>query len=156
MKEVLALEPVTFLWKEEWQNKHVYVHSDDQCAVSIINKGTNSNTKVMSSLLRIFWWSIEYNFRLTAVYYPRERNALADWASRLLQKDAATKLFANLQSSNFYKNPESETGGRGGDIPGSMLCSNHPTDLQVATEGLPDFLPPHEHTTSASMIKYGG
>lgn len=150
IKEVLALEPAAFLWGRKWANKHIYVHSDNQCAVAIINKGTNANTDVMLSLRRVFWWSIEFNFRITAVYYPGERNILADLASRLTEPKAAEKLFTILQSSNCYRDPESGTRGGGGTVPRAVLCGDHTEDLQITKEDVSDLLPPNEHSTSTS------
>ena len=99
-KEVLALEPAVFLWAEHWRNKKVFVHSDNRAAVGIINKGSCRDTTVMASLRRVFWASAVYNFRLKAVYYPGERNVLADAASRLHQPGMFDFLFG--KTCRFY------------------------------------------------------
>ncbi len=70
VKEVLALEPAVLLWGSSWEGKTVYVHSDNQCAVAVITKGSSQNKDIMASLRRVFWSSISSNFRLRARYYP--------------------------------------------------------------------------------------
>ena len=83
MKEVLALEPAARLWGHLWRDRQVTVYSDNTSAVSIINKGTTKDPRVMHSLRNVFWLSAIYNFRLRALYYPGSRNTLADACSRL-------------------------------------------------------------------------
>ena len=83
MKEVLALEPAARLWGHLWANRLVTVYSDNTAAVSIINKGTTKDPRVMDSLRNVFWLSAIFNFRLKALYYPGIRNTLADACSRL-------------------------------------------------------------------------
>lgn len=82
-KEVLVLEPAAHLWAPLWANSVIYVHSDNQCAVGIINKGNSKNETVMTSLQRISWLAARWNFSVKAVYYPGERNLIADALSRL-------------------------------------------------------------------------
>lgn len=91
-KEVLALEPAATCWAPYWSNKKVYVHSDNQAAVAIINKGSSKNSMVMDSLRRVFWLSAIYNFRLQAVYYPGPSNFLADAVSRLHEPGGVQRL----------------------------------------------------------------
>lgn len=82
-KEVLALEPALTLWGHQWANHRVHVHSDNQTAVAIINRGTSRDPRVMQALRRIFWLSATYNISLVAHYYPGHANVLADACSRL-------------------------------------------------------------------------
>ena len=82
-KEVLALEPAAHIWASACKDKKVYIHSDNQAAVAIINKGSSKDPVVMSSLRRIYMLSAIFNFRLVAVYYPGRHNQIADAASRL-------------------------------------------------------------------------
>ena len=49
-KEVLALEPAVTRWSHLWAGKKVFVHSDNQAAVAIINKGSCRDSFVMQSL----------------------------------------------------------------------------------------------------------
>ena len=82
-KEVLALAPAVDLWGPGWQGRRVYVYSDNQAAVGILNRGTAKNAFVMGVLRRIWWLSVVYDFRIKAIYYPGRLNVIADAASRL-------------------------------------------------------------------------
>ena len=82
-KEVLALLPALMLWAPRWANHRVHIHSDNQTAVAIINKGTCKHPRVMDTLRSIFWLTASYNIRLVAHYYPGSHNTLADACSRL-------------------------------------------------------------------------
>jgi len=91
-KEVMALEPAAQYFAPFWANKLVHVYSDNQAAVSIINKGSCKNPTVMDSLRRVFWLSVIYNFRMKAFYYPGESNVLADSVSRLHEPGSWDRL----------------------------------------------------------------
>ena len=92
-KEVLALEPAVHQWAPYWCNKKVFVHCDNQAAVSIINKGSCNNSVVMNSLRTVFWLSVMYNFRLKAVYYAGRFNKIADSVSRLHEPGGLSRLY---------------------------------------------------------------
>jgi hypothetical protein len=81
-KEVLALEPAVTHWASWWRNRKVYVYSDNQAAVAIINRGSCRDCLIMQSHRRIFWLSATYNFRLKAVYIPGKENIISDAISR--------------------------------------------------------------------------
>ena len=100
--EVLSLEPAAYRWAHLWRNKRVYVHCDNQCAVTIINKGSSRNPTVMSSLRRVFWLSVVYNFRIRAVYYPGISNRLSDCVSRLHEPGGVERLFQCMTNLGFY------------------------------------------------------
>lgn len=95
-KEVLALEPAALHFAPLWRNKKVYVHSDNQAAVAIINKGSSKDPLVMDSLRRVFWLSATFNFRLHACFYPGTSNFLADSVSRLHEPGGVQRLRALL------------------------------------------------------------
>lgn len=104
-KEVLALEPAAQVWGHLWSNRKVFVHTDNQAAACIINKGTCRNSVVMKALRRIFWLSAVYNFRLRAVYYPGRNNELADAVSRLHESkglNRLNRLLCNLLPNSSY------------------------------------------------------
>ena len=98
-KEVLALAPAVDLWGPGWRGKTVTVHSDNQAAVGILNRGTAKNPFVMGVLRRIFWLSVRHNFRWRAVYYPGYRNIIADAASRLREPRGFVRLQNFLQNT---------------------------------------------------------
>lgn len=95
--EVLALEPAAHLWAPEWANKIIKVHTDNQAACAIINRGTARNPFVMDSLRRVFWLSAIYNFKISAVYYPGDHNVIADAFSRI-HEPAAWKIINSFCS----------------------------------------------------------
>ena len=101
-KEVLTLEPAARLWAHWWANHRVTIHSDNQAAVGIINRGTAKDPFIMAALRRVFWLSAIYNFRLRAVYYPGARNTLADAASRLHEPGALQRLMTALDHTALY------------------------------------------------------
>ncbi len=82
-KGVVALEPAINQWAPLLTNKKVIIHSDNRCAVSIINRGSCKHPVVMQALRRIFWLSVMYNFRISCVYIEGVRNIYADAVSRL-------------------------------------------------------------------------
>jgi len=82
-KETLAICLAATRWGHQWQNKRVIIHSDNQAAVQIINKGTTANDLIMYELRKLFWLSAHFNFHISAVYVPGEQNTLADSISRL-------------------------------------------------------------------------
>ena len=100
-KEALALEPAVKQWAYKWSNKTVYVHSDNQTAVNIINKGSCKDQLVMQSLRNIFWYSAIYNFRIKAVYIPGIYNQIADCISRLHENNSLERLRVLVNS--MYK-----------------------------------------------------
>lgn len=95
-KEVLALEPAAQLWCQQWSNHKVYIHTDNQAAAAIINKGSCRDPFVMNSLRRVFWLSAIYNFRVKAVYYPGSANTIADAVSRLHEAPGCYRLDKTL------------------------------------------------------------
>lgn len=63
-KETLAIILAAKRWHKAWANKHIIIHSDNQTAVSIINKGSTGNRIIMAELRELFWLSALYNFRI--------------------------------------------------------------------------------------------
>ena len=98
-KEVLALVPAVCLWGHMWRGKRVWIHSDNQTAVSIFNRGTARDPWVMDALRNIFWASAYFNFRIKAVYYPGCQNIVADAASRLTNPGGWNNLQKALETT---------------------------------------------------------
>ena len=82
-KEALAIIFAASKWCNSWRNRHIVVHTDNQAAAAMINKGTTRNSVMMSFLRLLFWLSATYNFRITAKYIPGKENTIADCISRL-------------------------------------------------------------------------
>ena len=165
-KEVLALEPAAYLWAPHWRNHKVTIHSDNQAAVSMINKGSAKDPFTMASLRRVFWLSAIFNFRLTAVYYPGRYNTLADAASRLHEPGGWRRLSTLLsptQTWNFanhyeyfrpHRRPaEERTGHRSRGLQGSILGPSNGQGLQGTLQDVPQILQQDEHSTSTSSEK---
>lgn len=95
-KETLAIILAAKRWGHEWPNKHIIIHSDNQAAVAIINKGTTANETLMHELRRLFWSSAQHNFHITAVYIEGIKNKLADSISRLHEPGHVVALYSQL------------------------------------------------------------
>ena len=52
-KETIAVCLAAEDWSSQWANKQVVVHSDNQAAVGMINKGSTGNSIVMEALCRL-------------------------------------------------------------------------------------------------------
>ena len=76
-KETMAIILAAKRWGRLWSNRRVIIHSDNQAAVQIINKGTTANPKIMQELRALFWLSAFHNFYITAVYLAGTKNTLA-------------------------------------------------------------------------------
>ena len=97
-KEIMALEPAVARWGPCWANKKIFVHSDNKTAVAAINKGHCKDPIAMKALRHIFWYSVMWNFRLRAKYYPGNCNKLADAVSRLETPGGWQRLNSLLSS----------------------------------------------------------
>ena len=82
-KETLAIILAAKRWATSWANQRIIIHSDNQAAVQIINKGTTANELMMRELRELFWLSATNNFHIVAVYLEGSKNSLADAISRL-------------------------------------------------------------------------
>ena len=83
LKELAAIVLAAEHWCMAWQNKRVLVICDNSTSVSCINRGTSRSPLLMKYLRYMFWLSVVYNFRLTAMHVPGVDNVLADKISRL-------------------------------------------------------------------------
>ena len=63
-KETLAIVLAAQRWGPLWSNQRVVIHSDNQAAVQIINKGITASAVVMNALRTLFWLSPLYNFHI--------------------------------------------------------------------------------------------
>jgi hypothetical protein len=70
-------------WDEKWSGKHIVVRSDNASTVSGINKGTSRSVHMLGILQKLFWLSVKYGFKLSAVHLPGRLNILSDRISRL-------------------------------------------------------------------------
>ena len=75
-----------------------YIHSDNQAAVQIINKGITASPVVMNALRTLFWLSALYNFHITAVYLAGTDNALLDSILHMHETTSLHNFYAFLCS----------------------------------------------------------
>jgi hypothetical protein len=67
----------------------VCVLSDNSATIAAVNKGTTKSRDLLEVIERLFWISILYNFKLSAVFLAGVDNILADRISRLHDVKAA-------------------------------------------------------------------
>ena len=68
--KILIIHLAAVRWAPCWANQDVIIHSDNQPAVTMPNKGTTHNPLVMLYLWHLFWLSATCNFQITAKYIP--------------------------------------------------------------------------------------
>ena len=98
-KEILALLPPAGWFGHLWTGKKIFVHSDNQCAVAVINRGSSRNPLVMQCLRHIAQLSHMFDFTVKAVYIPGSSNVIADCVSRLHEPGSARRLWAAIHRS---------------------------------------------------------
>ena len=77
-KEIITVFQAVWRWAPCWQNKRVYIQSDNICTVHTINLCTSRNHLLMACLRVLFWLSATVNFHITAQLIPGLTNTLAD------------------------------------------------------------------------------
>ena len=87
-------------WGHLWDGTHIRVKCDNMASVFAINKGTSRSPDFMKILRELFWLSIVFNFRLSAIHVKGIHNSLADTISRLHMPDQQFKLLSLLGCSN--------------------------------------------------------
>ena len=91
-KELLSVVVAAIRWAPFWGGKRLYIMSDNQAAVGMLNRGTAKHPLVMEALRWLFWLSATYGFHLSGRYIPGVKNAAADSASRLLEPGQLARL----------------------------------------------------------------
>ena len=99
-KEVMAIVLSAIQFADRWCNLDVVVVTDSTVAKAIINKGTCKNKYVMQALRKLFWLSVQYNFRIRAIHFPGSINEFPDCISRLHEPGQVLRLQALL--SNWF------------------------------------------------------
>ena len=96
-KETLAIVLAAKRWAPQWANHRVIIHSDNQAAVFIINKGTTDNDRIMGELRDLFWLSAAFNLHISAIYIQGSCNTIADAISRLHESQHLHAFYSILQ-----------------------------------------------------------
>jgi hypothetical protein len=89
---VLELECVHIAaerWGHLWGGLHIVVRSDNSATISALNKGTSRSGAMLIIVQHIFWLSIRFGFRLSALFIPGKLNIVSDRISRLHDVSAA-------------------------------------------------------------------
>ncbi len=95
-KELLAVVVAAARWAPLWAGKRIYIMSDNQAAVGILNRGTAKHPLVMEAMRWLFWLSATHGFHLTGRYIPGILNIAADSASRILEAGELARLFDHV------------------------------------------------------------
>ena len=106
--ELLTVLVAVRRWGASWKGCHIRVNCDNSASVCAINKGSSKSPLFMKCLREIFWWSVKYNFRLTASHIRGVHNSSADMVSRLHMPMFMTKFLNQFNPSgrvvNFVHN----------------------------------------------------
>ena len=151
-KEVLSLLPATHLWAAQWQNKRVFIYSDNQAAVAIINRGSAKQPMVMQHIREIYWASVQHNFRLKAIYYPGRLNVVADAASRLMFPNGPERLQAAL--NHTFINPPRAKAPATTWTPRSWTGGWRYSNARRTRTARRELMPPIEECTAASVTRW--
>lgn len=84
-KEAMIATLAVRRWAHLFCNRTVVIYSDNQCAVSVINKCSCRSPVLMDSIRHMFWASVKYNFVVKCVYMPGFKHGFADSISRLIE-----------------------------------------------------------------------
>ena len=89
-------------WAKYWQNKKVYLYSDNKCTVSIINKCACRNRQIMDLLRDNFWLAAKFNIHVKAIYLPGSLNTLSDTVSRLHEGIGQLQFLESLINEWYF------------------------------------------------------
>ena len=70
-------------WCKAWKGCHIQVKSDNMATIAAINNTTSRSSPLLKIIKELFWLSVEYDFRLSAVHLPGRFNLFSDKLSRL-------------------------------------------------------------------------
>ena len=108
-KETLAVFLAVCRWAPYWQNKRIYIQSDNVFTVATLNRGTSSNPFLMACLRTLFWLSATYNFHLTARYIRGSVNTLADSISRIHEPKHMFNILPMMSPSSLHHHMSEES-----------------------------------------------
>jgi hypothetical protein len=70
-------------WCKTWKGCHIQVKSDNMATIAAINNTTSRSSPLLKIIKELFWLSVEYDFRLSAVHLPGRFNLFSDKLSRM-------------------------------------------------------------------------
>ena len=83
VKEMCAILLAFHRWSAYWQNKPVYIYTDNQAAEWAIKSGLTKCPGANDILREILWISAVYNIQIHVSYISTKRNYIADAISRM-------------------------------------------------------------------------
>jgi hypothetical protein len=90
-------------WGPSWSGQHVVVRSDNMSTIASINKGSSRSIDMLKLVQEMFWCSVRYSFKLSAVHLPGKLNIVSDRISRMADFGSACE--ASLLLFNGYSFP---------------------------------------------------
>lgn len=117
--ELIAVCVALLVWSPSLVKKHVVIQTDNMATVAFINRGTTRDCDALRWLRLVFYNSLKYDFRYSAVHCPGAQNVIADKLSRIVVDQSAIavvkQLVPNFSSfslscSAFCSYPTSESG----------------------------------------------
>ena len=95
-KELVPIVITSIIWGDQWSNKSVLFHCDNQAVVEVINLGFSKDDILIMHLLRcLFFISAHHNFALRSTHRSGKDNVVADSISR----NNLTSFFAQLPTA---------------------------------------------------------
>ena len=82
IKELLPIVISCILWGNQWRQKRILVHCDNQAVVEIINAGRSKDPQLMQLLRCLFFILAHFELSLRAEHIPGVLNGAADAISR--------------------------------------------------------------------------
>ena len=101
-KETLATVLACLRWAPRWRNKCMIIRTDNQAAMTMINKGTSKNDIVLQAVRTMHWLSSVYNFYVIASYIPGHSNVVADAIFKLKHRRFLNKFITMLPPHARY------------------------------------------------------
>lgn len=80
--ETIPIALAIFLWYERLQRKRIIFNIDNLAVVSVLNSKSSKNSRVMSLVRYIVYWSMLGSFQIKAVHIASVNNCIADAISR--------------------------------------------------------------------------
>ena len=81
-KELVPVVMACMVWGRAWQHQVVYVHSDNEAVVSVINSGYSKDEQLMHLVRCLFFIQAVWDISLVACHIPGVLNSVADAISR--------------------------------------------------------------------------
>jgi hypothetical protein len=91
-KETMIAVLAIMRWGHLFQNKYVFLYSDNQCAVSVLSKCSCKNNVLMKYMRDMFWVSSKYNFVVKVFYMQGCLQTIPDAISRLHESNGLIRV----------------------------------------------------------------